>query len=606
MAHAQTPPSKDTKPRSGIPGLDVCKKHQTEPISYYCTTCEVPSCPVCIAEDHPEPEHSRMELDAAVEERLENLRKLTANCEIVKSEVDTNLAQGDAVLLDLDSTLEEINEQMRAAEESALRDFEDRLRRCREHSMNRLQEIKEQRYKTVTGHIATLTKDEDRLSSAIRMANQVTNSATKYEVALTYATIARKMERLQDVKAVTISTAHAKLAFKAHESSKEMLIADDLGNFILRPGMRKSKVSFSDQAKPPTSFFDPAVLARHGVQGKPPIEFLDPSVLARHGVKLEPPPEGKPVQNILKDAKQNENNIISDDSTKPVPAEAMLEFAHEFGREEGDGKLYNARGVAISPTSNDIAVADHDARQVKVYSSEGEFRFSVDTKQLGNTSDVDSKPWDIAVSSEGEYLVTDKTPCVKVYDATGKSICRFPAISPDPDKQRSDVDDVGLYCIATDAKGRVLVGAGNFYVSIHSAARDDCHISSISVRIPPGFMTTTSQGHIIIGSGSQQKVMVINQAGEVLHTLKPPTGMSTWRLRGVCCSSDDDIYVANQGTGKNAGKNGVHRYKVTGEHMGCITNDVKAPVGISILANKGIVLAEKSVVKIFQWHDTDS
>ncbi len=585
--------------RTGIPGLDICRKHANEPVSNYCVTCEAPCCPLCFAADHPEPDHSGIDLDTAVQERLQKMKGLTQECTELKGQVESSFAQGETVLNDLDSCIETIMEDMNRAEENARRDFERRLQLCRENSMKRVKQLKEQRVQIIHGHMESLKKDRDRLSNAIRVAHQVTNSATKHEVALTYGTLSGKMQKLKTISPPTISKALSKLAFRQHDTCPDMFKAEDLGNVLTRPGTR-GKVSFSKCTKPPNEGFDAAVLARHGIRldvpGRPSPNNNAPTA-ANSDKKTE--------DEVLKDAPNHVNIVIPTPKPKAKDgALETLELACEFGR-EGDGKVQHARGVAVSSVTNDIAVADYDTRQLKIYTSHGEFRFAVETKQ-GNKWDEDSKPWDVAVSSEGEYMVTDKTPYVKVYDAEGKSKGRFPAFSPD--KQRSDVDDVGLYCIATDSNGRILVGAGNFYISIHSAAREGCHVNSISVRLPPGFMATTSQGYIVIGSWSQQKVMILDQNGEVFHTLKPPTGMTSWRPRGVCCSQDDEVYVANQVAGKSPGKSGIHRYDLfTGEHIGCVTNDIKAPLGIAMLykPDNGLVMAEKTTVKIFNWTDKD-
>ena len=574
-----TPVDKPSQQKpAGIPGLDVCKRHTGESISYYCATCETPMCLRCQQEDHGE--HISTDLDSAVEERLATMKTLTGDCDAIKTKIKVNLGVGDSVLLDLEVAIDGIiNGTLDSAEESARREFEEKLKQCRENSVKKLQALKESRVKAVSANMETLKKDHDRLSNAIRVASQVTR-ATKHEVALTYSTLAGKLQKLREIDPVNINMNYARVGFKTYDSFDKILSENELG-VVKRPGIKSGRVSFSNDTKP--AAMDLVDLRRHATNLAPTAAMSSSPPLPR---------------NILQDAHNQDNIMSAKEENTSSEAAITLELSREFGR-EGDGKVQHARGVALSPTTNDIAVADYDTRQVKVYTSEGEFRFSVDTKQ-GNKWDSDSKPWDIAVSAEGEILVTDKTPYVKVYDSDGQSIGRFPALSPD--NQRSDVDDVGLYCIATDAKGRILVGAGNFYVSIHSAARDSCHVSSISVRLPPGFMATTSHGHIIIGSWSQQKVMIIDQAGEVLHTLKPPAGLPSWRPRGVCCSSDDEIYIANQAVGKGPGKSGVHRYQVlTGEYMGCITTDVKAPLGLAVLSDKGVVVAEKSVVKIFQW-----
>ena len=113
---------------------------------------------------------------------------------------------------------------------------------------------------------------------------------------------------------------------------------------------------------------------------------------------------------------------VEKEATLPSPADdGTWVLEKEFCQRDGPGKLVDARGITVNPTTEDVAVADpatHTFGKVKVYNKDGEYRFSLGTTQ-GLTSGRSSSPWDVTASDEGIYYVTDTTQYVKMYDAEG-------------------------------------------------------------------------------------------------------------------------------------------------------------------------------------------
>ena len=193
-----------------------------------------------------------------------------------------------------------------------------------------------------------------------------------------------------------------------------------------------------------------------------------------------------------------------------------LTLERVFGK-AGSGKLVGKGGVAISPVTQDIAVADNNAHDVKVFNSKGVFRFSLNLHHHipcwtdeGEIPD----PWGVAVTTEGQYLVADHGSRIKVFDSEGKFQQSFRAIAPNRSKKLSR--NALLVYVTIGAENQIIVGSASapHFVSIHSAPQDGYHIRSFNVEFEPVFMTPTVHGHIMISKWIRGKIKILNQDGE--------------------------------------------------------------------------------------------
>ncbi|XP_072015349.1 E3 ubiquitin-protein ligase TRIM33-like [Amphiura filiformis] len=163
---------------------------------------------------------------------------------------------------------------------------------------------------------------------------------------------------------------------------------------------------------------------------------------------------------------------------------------------DGEGKIRGGRGVTVSSTGETI-VTDQDSQKVHVYDSDGDFKFSIDTT-AGLKSGQESKPWDVAVSTDGQFFVTDQTPYVKIFTPDGEHR-QFHIKSTD--NITSVAMDSQLRGIVIDRKGYLLVGNSTHkYVSKHTL--DGAQVSCMKVTLPPNFLATTPENQLIISPSS--------------------------------------------------------------------------------------------------------
>ncbi len=243
-------------------------------------------------------------------------------------------------------------------------------------------------------------------------------------------------------------------------------------------------------------------------------------------------------------------------------SDGSWELACTFG-DEGDAKLSNPCGISTTP-GGDLVVANYLSNvPVKVYDCNGKYKFSVDKQSCD--------AWDVAVSrTEGKiYATCDKH--VRVFQADGRYVSQFAAVSP------SGVASDTEGALLIDNKDQLLVGEWqNKYISIHDL--NGTHIRSFHVTITPMFITTTSQGNIVVSPFYYGDVHVLDSNGNLQHTIRAPPCVSEWRPAGVCCSINDEICIGNYGK-----PSGIYCFSSTGKYLRCITLDVSSVHGITLL-----------------------
>ncbi|XP_072047304.1 uncharacterized protein [Amphiura filiformis] len=264
------------------------------------------------------------------------------------------------------------------------------------------------------------------------------------------------------------------------------------------------------------------------------------------------------------------NRIVNDlkvigDLRQRFPFTACI-FEGRFGNEDTakePGKLSSVRGIATT-CEGDIAIAHSSSNTpVKVYSISGKYKFSLDKQSV--------KASDVATSTDGRFFVTtNKNKYVTVYAPDGHYQSQIAAVSPSG--VPSDTEETQLKGIAVNSyKSQVVIGEINKkYISIHGM--NGAHCCSVPLIVAPHYIATTRQGSIIVSPNeAEQGVQILDCIGTLLHTINAPAeGVSKWHPVGVCCNSDDDIFVFNRGSTV-----GIYRFSTSGSYLGCINKDIK-------------------------------
>ena len=121
-------------------------------------------------------------------------------------------------------------------------------------------------------------------------------------------------------------------------------------------------------------------------------------------------------------------------------------------------------------------------------------------------------------------------------------------------------------------------------------------------------LAATSQGEIVCSFADRSCLELMDYSGSSVRKIQPPPEVKNWIPTLVCCR-EGETFVVNGCVYDKAGwlkYNGepkcIFRYSAKGDYLGCVTTDVRNPMGIALSQN-GMVLfvAERDdqLVKIF-------
>jgi DNA-binding beta-propeller fold protein YncE len=125
---------------------------------------------------------------------------------------------------------------------------------------------------------------------------------------------------------------------------------------------------------------------------------------------------------------ESPNDTDSDDPANNIGASRIIhldkngKFIHQwFGNEVGQGKFNSAHGLAVDPVNGDVWIGDREDYRIVVYSGDGKFLKTIQTRNLVCALYFDShnQPW-MASGQDGQFLKIDRNG--KVLGAIGNGM----------------------------------------------------------------------------------------------------------------------------------------------------------------------------------------
>lgn len=260
--------------------------------------------------------------------------------------------------------------------------------------------------------------------------------------------------------------------------------------------------------------------------------------------------------------------------------------------------LYSPRGIASYPGGG-FARIHTDASVVEVvtwsktknkFVTNQRFEARYKVKNGENTQTI-QKPWDVAVSADKEFYVTNGTPFVQVYDKDGSYKRRFAAIPPDRGASNELKDPVSaLHGITFNNRGQIMVGDTNYkYISVLTTEGE--FVDTFSVGIAPMFIAATPLDQVYVSSCECIPVEVVDvDTGTCVKSITAPKDVGQWCPTGVCCSSgEEEIYIANQ-----MGKVGIYSFTLEGDFLECFEEKVNSPWGLAVSEDENYLFVSNS------------
>ena len=269
----------------------------------------------------------------------------------------------------------------------------------------------------------------------------------------------------------------------------------------------------------------------------------------------------------------------------------------EFRRQFHPQRLNSLRGIAIN-RDGDIAIGSWE-RGVKLYTKNLKEKGTIDTTftKKGWNSDTSLGVVDIAVTPDNRYVIAPvNEQFLQFHDEKGKHL--FTKYIKDVDNERSN-----LNAVATDARGRILVGQVQNTLSVHYA--DGSPISKFVTKRRPYRLDVTQNNEIVCSfyedqnpPGKNTYLQMFDFSGMNSRVIQPPPEVTVWSPSYILCS-EGEIFVSNNQKGYPSG---VYRYACDGTYLDCVTKNVGNPAGLA-MSNDGrelfVVDGQKNVMMIF-------
>ena len=493
-----------------------------------------------------------MKIQTVTDDQKYEVEQLVARCGKVMSNVELSLKRVRQIQENHDTHIEKAKAEIHQAAD-VMRDkvLADISKKEKEMEIKVTQAAASQKEK-ILEHKKQLQIQQARFKTATEMANELSQSGSEYGHSLLVPLIKSNLMQLKE--------------------AKPNVLAESIGGVVFRPSSTKIYIPSFGSLSPDTVTSQTSAL----------------SAMKRSHTEAFPP------------------------GTSSSSSYVKEEFPSCTSEESGIGswKLVQTFGskklFCCSRCSSDTKRRHYRSRfsnpkgKVHIFNQSGTFKQNLSTKE-GLQPGQKSYPWNVVVScQDGRVFITQGVSHVNVYDRDYNYKYQFTTKSTakvQPGKEGAD-----LRGLALDNHGCLLVGncskrGSNQYISKHSL--DGAHVISYRVPVEPWYIAVTSNNHIIVVShrNDTNGVQVLDDNAKVLRIINRPPEVSTWYPYGLCCTTEDEIYIANN---RSDSDGGIYRFSVAGEYLGCATKDAKPPTGLVLTDDDNkMIVVEAKCVKLF-------
>ncbi len=272
---------------------------------------------------------------------------------------------------------------------------------------------------------------------------------------------------------------------------------------------------------------------------------------------------------------------------------------HEFGDCNGqDFKM--AMGIA-QRDNGDFAVADPVSIRVGVFTTTGIFK--TDVKSLEHEDGKLFQPSDVAVTSDGNIVVPDKTALVKVYDAdSGNFMFGFTTVPSDGDAEvRTHVCPSAVQVYKDQASSHEQIFVLDILRKLLTCHENDgSFISSFSAGGKANYFSVVDTDRFIMSDYNDYKVRIIDRNGCNIVVIDTPIDGLGRRASPVGSCVDREagkFYVA---MGKRQGHCEIFSYDMnTGKFTGSVATKLRNPFNLIITKEGEVAVADRGTIKVF-------
>ena len=262
------------------------------------------------------------------------------------------------------------------------------------------------------------------------------------------------------------------------------------------------------------------------------------------------------------------------------------------------GDFYFARGVAVSPKSNTIAVADHSTNRVDLFTLDGKFKVTLKSRRAKKGKGTFRDAEDVAFNSNENLFVVDGSRFVQEYSIDGNFLKKFSVLN------NETVTKVCSSCIAVGNDDRIYVGDCEPSRSLVSVfKKNGIFIRTVKLSVLPMYMDVNMRRQLLITDNMSGDVHMVDLGQQYQMTDSYGIADNKGNMANVTGvvwdKATEGFFVATQQ--KNRGKGQVHYYSSNGVFVQTVVETkLNNPMGLALSKDNVLVVADMLSIKLYQ------
>ena len=454
------------------PALCPKEDHNKEELKYFCKTCEMPVCQICVTLDHgghnmklikEEAEIQKSEMRSLLEKQRCNLQAKMKTVNQLDEEFAKLMQQGEDVKRDVQRFVDNLVAVIEAKKQNILSSLEKETRRSLDLVTERKTEIQRQitaiesalentdklLTRSSNAEIVQLKKSLDTIFEGVAQTEPIDRDTKSLPAGFVFKENPKLLETVKTDNIGTLQILHLTMA--SHSICEGKGIEEGMVNrevqFTLTSRKGRGKQRYSERDHVTVEIRD-----ERGRECATKVGINDCGD-GLYQIKYTPKDEGRCKVSV----KVNGEHIKRSPFTvviKPFQFKPVL----SFGEEGSALEMFNGPfGLAVN-ARDEIAVTEFYSNRIQIFNSDGDFLRSFNSKELGLRA-----PIGIAFHNNGNIFVTGHFSRIVIFDGRGDYVGSFGGFGSLDNQLRNP------WGLSVDSDGNVIVAdKGNSLIKIFS------------------------------------------------------------------------------------------------------------------------------------------
>ncbi|XP_077987683.1 tripartite motif-containing protein 2-like [Glandiceps talaboti] len=581
---------------SGTPRPVSCPTHEGSEIEYYCETCDVPICLKCTVVEHRVPEHKHQYCSDAADKQRPILEKLLHKAQEKIPVIETALDNVKFVIQQLDGENEAAVEKIREQKRSLLSMIDQKERILVQdvaETYKSKRKILEAQQDGLMLALGNLNSGCDFTENLLKLGNEVAMLAVKKQTSQKIQDMLKLCQELNErpeENACLQFLPNERLVNNVRDEVFGVLIRGNAvaANSILNAECQQFAtvcerqtmiLTTRDRTGRDVTQGGAMVTAKvRSPSGAVAMVKVTDNKNGTYSITHRPNMEGRYKLYVSVFGQQVSGSPLTIDVNPPKKLSLVI-----GKRGEASGQLKEPWGVAVSPNTSDVVVADSGNNRIQVFHKAGHFKREVRFHGFEKKFD----PLDVAVTHDDKIVISDYANKQIIVCDIGGSLIR--AFGSDMMKWP--------WGVAVNSYGDIhVVDYEDHCLRIFDC--DGIHIKTIGCKgHQPGqfrnplCVAINSKNDIIVSDRENSRIQIFDEDGNLLYIFKSP-GEEEGQFKyptGVAVDAHDNIIICDDWN------NRVQMFRADGTFVCRIDSDgdgLRYPDGVAVTPDERVVVCD--------------